>query len=161
MNTQRRKLVGAIGIAALTGSRVLASDRDQFVGVYKLSAQIRRAKDGTETSTGSANPVGRIAYDKSGRVFTMIAPPGRKPAKDPRNVTPEEYKEIETGLLAYFGTYEVDEAKHIVTIHIEAAANPALTGTTIVRPYEFSGNKLTMIVPGDPEARIVWERLPD
>jgi hypothetical protein len=38
--------------------------------------------------------------------------------------TPEEAKAIVTGMIAYYGTYTVDEAAKVVTLHIEASSFP-------------------------------------
>ena len=70
--------------------------------------------------------------------------------KDQRNMTLEDYQEMARGLMGYFGTYQVDEANQKLVIKMEAAANPALTGTTIEREYILTDTTLTMIVPGNP-----------
>ena len=134
--------------------------RERIVGVYRLSKVVRRTADGQETVT-NANPTGRISYDKAGRVWVLLAPATRKAPQDPRNITPEEYKAMNAGLMAYFGTYEVDEPNKKLVIHIDAAANPALSGTSIERAYKLTSTTLTMTVPGNPATDNVFERLPD
>jgi hypothetical protein len=159
----RRQAFGAVAAAAIASAqsaRSAISPKDRIAGVYRLAKVVRRAADGTET-VANANPAGRISYDKAGRVWVLIAPANRKPPQDPRNITLEEYKEMNAGLMAYFGTYEVDEANQKLIIHIEAAANPAFNGTTIERAYKLTGTTLTMTVPGNPAIDNVFERLPD
>jgi hypothetical protein len=109
----------------------------------------------------NANPTGRISYDGAGRVWVLLAPAGRKAAEDPRNITLDEYKAMNAGLMAYFGSYEVDEPNQKLIIHIEAAANPALSGTTIERVYKLTDTTLTMTVPGNPATDNVFERMAD
>ena len=159
---KRRQAIGLVGSMAVAATTALAATpaRERIVGLYKLAKVIRRTADGQETVT-NANPTGRISYDKSGRVWILLAPPERKPAKDQRNMILEDYQEMARGLMGYFGTYEVDEAKKKLIIHLEAAANPALTGTTIEREYVLTDTTLTMIVPGNPATLNVFERLPD
>jgi hypothetical protein len=162
----QKKLVnrrGALTAAAATfivaRASAAAPARERIVGLYRLAKVIRTA-DGQETVV-NANPTGRISYDKSGRVMILLAPADRKAAIDPRNVSPQEYQEMNRGLMAYYGTYQVDEANQKLIIKMEAAANPALTGTTIERAYILTDTTLTMIVPGNPATLNVFERIPD
>jgi Lipocalin-like domain len=146
----------AAGVAAR--SQGVRSAKERIVGVYRLARVVRRTADGQET-IANANPTGRLSYDSAGRVWVLLAPAGRKAAVDPRNITLEEYKAMNAGLMAYFGSYEVDEANQKLIIHIEAAANPALSGTTIERVYKLTDTTLTMTVPGNPATDNVFERL--
>jgi hypothetical protein len=165
MVNRRRVLHLAAATAAASvavesqGLRV-RSAKERIVGLYRLARVVRRTADGQETVT-NANPTGRISYDSAGRVWVLLAPAGRKAAEDPRNITIEEYKAMNAGLMAYFGSYEVDEANQKLIIHIEAAANPALSGTTIERVYKLTDTSLTMTVPGNPATDNVFERLAD
>jgi hypothetical protein len=152
-------LLGSVAVAAVS-AHAAAPARERIVGLYKLAKVVRRTADGQETVT-NANPTGRISYDRSGRVWVLLAPAERKAAADQRNMTMDDYQEMARGLMGYFGTYEVDEAKKKLIIHLEAAANPALTGTTIEREYVLTDTTLTMIVPGNPATLNVFERLPD
>jgi hypothetical protein len=159
----RRQVLQAITIGLATRTAAHAQGitaRERIVGVYRLAKVVRRTADGQETVT-NANPTGRISYDKAGRVWVLLAPAGRKAAQDARNVTLEEYKGMNAGLMAYFGTCEVDEANQKLVIHIEAAANPALSGTTMERNFKLTETTLTMTVPGATAIDNVFERLPD
>ena len=101
--------LAATGAAVAAGMKAAAPAKERIVGVYRLARVVRRTADGQETVT-NANPTGRISYDKSGRVMILLAPAERKAPKDPRNVTMEEYQDAARGLMAYYGTYQVDEA---------------------------------------------------
>jgi hypothetical protein len=150
----------AAGVAAHSQGLRVRSAKERIVGLYRLARVVRRTAEGQETVT-NANPTGRISYDSAGRVWVLLAPAGRKAAEDPRNITLEEYKAMNAGLMAYFGSYEVDEANQKLIIHIEAAANPALSGTTIERVYKLTDTTLTMTVPGNPATDNVFERMAD
>ena len=152
--------VTAAGLDAKSQGLRVRSAKERIVGLYRLARVVRRTADGQETVT-NANPTGRISYDSAGRVWVLLAPAGRKAAEDPRNVTLEEYKAMNAGLMAYFGSYEVDEVKQKLIIRIEAAANPALSGTTIERVYKLTDTTLTMTVPGNPATDNVFERMAD
>jgi len=150
----------AAGLDARSQGLRVRSAKERIVGLYRLARVVRRTADGQETIT-NANPTGRISYDSAGRVWVLLAPAGRKAAEDPRNITLDEYKAMNAGLMAYFGSYEVDEVKQKLIIHIEAAANPALSGTTIERVYKLTDTTLTMTLPGNPATDNVFERMAD
>ena len=79
--------------------------------------------------------------------------------------TPEEVKAAYEGIRCYFGTYEVDERKKIVTHHVQGHSFPNGMGTDNIRFYEFSGNSLiltTVPIKMDGKkvvGKLVWERL--
>ena len=45
-------------------------------------------------------------------------------SRDPMRATPEENKAVMEGLIAYYGTFAVNEADKIVTFRIEASSFP-------------------------------------
>ncbi len=126
-----------------------AGIQDRFAGVWKLVSFETRGRDGSVTHPFGENPVGRITYDKAGRMSAQLMRPGRR--SDDR-----------TGFFAYFGTYRIDEASRTVVHHVEACLAPAWVGTDVRRTYEFSGNRLILTVTReDGVGRLVWEREPD
>ncbi len=158
---QRRQALGLLGMAAAASLEAAPSARDRFIGVHRLVAYQRKSQGGEATDIYGPNPVGRIAYDKAGRMFALLMRPGRKPPKDPRAVTLEEYREIQSGFIAYMGTFDVDEAERTIVHHVEAASNAAWVGTDLKRGYEFSGSRLMLTVPGANGAIVAWEREKD
>jgi hypothetical protein len=134
--------------------------KEKIVGLYRLTKVVRRTADGQETVTDT-NPTGRISFDGAGRVWALFAPAGRKAPQDARNITLEEYKEMNAGLIAYYGTYQVDEAHQKLIIQMEANANPARSGTTIERAFKMTDTTLTLTLPGIPAVDNVFERMPD
>jgi hypothetical protein len=157
---QRREALAFLGLAGATQLGAAPAAREQFVGLWQLVRQFNLAKDGSEVPV-AAQQRGRISWDRAGRVWVLLYNEGRRAPADPRMPTLEEYREMNSGLMTYFGSYEIDEAKQTVTHHLQAAASPALIGTDLVRRYEFSGNRLTLIFPGEAQRHIVFERLPD
>jgi hypothetical protein len=122
---------------------------EQIVGTYRLA---RYAPHGSE-------PIGRISYDASGRMWAMIFPPGRKPVT--RDSSPEEYRDTMRGVIAYYGTYTIDEATGRVIHHVEAASNPQWIGDDFIRWYRFEGRNLVIALNPRFENPLLWERLPD
>jgi hypothetical protein len=157
---QRRDALALLGLAGAAQLGAEPSARDQFIGVWQLVKQFNVAQDGSEIPV-ALQQRGRISWDRAGRVWVLLYNEGRSAPADPRMPTLEEYREMYSGLMTYFGNYHVDEAKQTVTHHLQAAASPALIGTDLVRRYEFSGNRVTLIFPGEAQRHIVFERLPD
>jgi hypothetical protein len=68
------------------------------------------------------------------------------------------------GYEAYFGTYTIDETNHTVTHHLEGALASADVGRNLVREFQVSGDKLTIVVrTSSPKGRqirtLTWERV--
>ena len=147
---------GVAGCAALLLTLVGAAEpipaqtvQQRFVGVYRLA---RYAPFGD-------HPIGRISYDASGRMWAMLLPPDRKPLT--RSSSPEEYRDTMRGVVAYYGTYTIDEAAGRVIHHVEAASNPAWIGDDFIRWYRFEGRNLLIALNPRFENPLLWERLPD
>jgi hypothetical protein len=156
----RRHLLAMTGMAmlpggrsAIQGQRMVTSTpdslREQFAGTYRLAVY----------TPHGPNPNGRIHYDRAGYMWAMLVPRGKKPL--PQNPTIEDYRDLQRGLVAYYGSYDVDESTKRVIHHVEAGSNPAWIGTDFVRWYEFSGNRLTLRVSATSQSPLIWERLPD
>ena len=153
----RKEFFSLMPMAAIAGlefgrepGRVLNADEERFVGVYKLIS-----------SGGSGeNPIGRIYYDRVGRMGAMLHPSDRKPL--PEAPTVADYKEMLRGLVTYFGTFTIDEPTKRVFHHIEGALDPDEVGKQRVRWYEFAGNRLSLYTrEGFSGTPLVWERLPE
>ena len=157
---QRRDALALLGLAGAAQLGAASSERDQFIGVWQVVKQFNLDKDGTEIPVAPRQR-GRISWDRAGRVWVLLYNEGRSAPADPRMPTIEEYRQMNSGLMTYFGNYQVDEANKTITHHLLAAANPALAGSDLVRHYEFSGNRVTLIFPGEARRHIVFERLPD
>ena len=163
MNTQLAKValrfVGlgsgvrlATVMAALTAAPIAASAQsvhEQILGTYRLA---RYSAHGEE-------PVGRISYDASGRMWAMLLPPGRAPIS--RESPPEQYRDTMRGVVAYYGSYTIDESTRRVIHHVEAASNPAWIGDDFIRWYRFEGPNLLISLNQSFDNPLLWERLAD
>jgi len=157
---QRRDVLALLGLAGAAQLGAAPSARDRLIGVWQLVKQFNMAKDGSEIPVALTQR-GRISWDRAGRVWVLLYNEGRSAPANPATPTVDEYREMNAGLMTYFGTYDVDETKQTVTHHLQAAASPALIGTELVRRYEFSGNRVALIFPGESQRHVVFERLPD
>ena len=157
---QRRDALALLGLAGAAQLGAQPSARDQLIGVWQLVKQFNVAKDGSEIPV-ALRQRGRISWDRAGRVWVLLYNEGRSAPANPATPTLEEYREIYSGLITYFGNYQVDEAAQTVTHHLQGSSSPALIGTDLVRRYEFSGNRVALIFSGEAQRHVVFERLPD
>lgn len=146
----RAAVLAALVLAAPAGAQTegSASDASRLIGTYSLA----------EYAPHGENPAGRITYEAAGRMSAMLLPPGREPITE--SSTAEEYREAMQGLIAYYGTYEIDEATGRVIHHVEAASNPAWIGEAFERWYRFDGEDLRLSLNPDFDNALLWARLP-
>jgi hypothetical protein len=100
--------------------------KDQLIGTWTLVSWEQVNKDGTKRQDFGPSPKGVTTFDAAGHVFTMYARPDLpKIASDDRTkATPQEAQAINAGILAYFGTYTVDEASKTITLQMESTTYP-------------------------------------
>ena len=122
----RISAVTTLGLAALPGSAVSQSLKDQLVGTWTLVAWDQTNPDGSKLQRFGANPKGYNIFDASGRVFVMFARPDlpKIASSNPSTPTPDEAKAIVSGAISYFGTYAVNEADKSVVFRLEASSFP-------------------------------------
>lgn len=154
LGVTQRGLALAILLVLPAASSNAQSDASQsvaerLVGVYTLA---RYAAHGD-------HPTGRISYDAAGRMWAMLLPPGREPLT--RSSSAEDYRAAMRGVVAYYGTYEIDEATGRVIHHVEAASNPAWIGDDFIRWFRFEGRDLIISLNPRFENTLLWKRLPD
>jgi hypothetical protein len=155
----RREVLALTGLLAVQRLGAAPSARDQLVGLWQLVDQFTIGKNGEQIKVAEKQR-GRISWDRSGHVWVLLYNEGRTAPASPLMPTLAEYREMNSGLMTYYGSYEIDEAKQTVTHHLQAAANPSLIGTDLVRRYVFTGNRVALIFPGS-ERHVVFERIGD
>ena len=154
---------------ALTRQASAAGDpRHRFVGTWQLVRVERLGPSGellpapAPPAFGSANPVGFLMYDPSGYMGVTIMQSGRRKYAG-QEPTPDEAKAALAGFVSYFGTFNVDEAKSVVTHTLEGSLNPSMEAEQR-RSFQISGNQLTLKPPPAStgiQSRLIWERVPD
>jgi Lipocalin-like domain len=157
---QRREALALTGLVAALRLDAQPSGRDRLIGLWQLVGQYNIGKDGQQIPVAERQR-GRISWDRSGHVWVLLYNDGRKGPANTFTPTLEEYREMNSGLMTYYGNYDVDEAKQTVTHHLQAAANPSLIGTDLVRRFEFTGNRVALIFPGEMQRHVVFERIGD
>jgi hypothetical protein len=146
----------------------IAGGRRPLVGTWSLVSRVVRLEDGTviqDPGLGKA-PKGYLIYDSSGHVAAQGMKPERPLAIDcgGSSPAPSNNSQSVNGYDAYFGTYTVDDTNHTVTHHLEGALAAADVGKNLVREFQVSGDKLTIVVrtnsPNDKQIiTLTWERV--
>lgn len=143
--------------------------RESFVGTWRLVAANFYKADGTLVKLYGDEPKGIFVYDDGGRMCVQIMEPER-PLLPPGHLAEhasDDYQRILIGYIAYFGTYDVDEAARTVTHHVQGSLIPNWVGTDLVRGYEFSGTRLTLRTSASRlrgelmRGELIWERMYD
>ena len=118
---------------ALVPSNVLGqqkSIKEQLVGTWIFVSAHDVKPDGSRVDPWGPNPKGAAVYDANGR-FTFMIMRSDLPKFASNNraqATGDEGKAVAQGMVAYYGTYTVNEADKTVTYRIEASSYPNLSG---------------------------------
>ena len=167
----RRAVITALSLApfvhAATSS---AAERKKFIGMWKLiSGESKDQVTGEVLYPWGKNPFGRLLYDEAGRVFVQLMNPGRRSVGGMSNIgaaaaiassSADDMRDMLTGLNAYFGTFDIDQAAGIVIHHLQSALIPSWVGTDQRRRYELStaGELILLNTASGADYRLVWQR---
>jgi hypothetical protein len=128
MNRRSILNISAITALGLTSPNIAMAQtkslKDQLVGTWTLASWEQTNNDGSKRQDFGPNPKGVTTFDTNGHVFTMYAKPDlpKVASSDRSKPTPEEGQAIAAGLLAYFGTYTVDEASKTISLQLESSS---------------------------------------
>jgi hypothetical protein len=137
---------------------------DQFKGTWTLVSIRYVSPDGSVIEPFGPNAKGMLVFDGRRFATQVMAASLPKFSSDNRMIgTPQEYEAISHGVVAYFGTYTVNQADRIVTLHIERSSFPNWEGTDQERKFEFVGDELRYTAahstanPAEA-AELVWKK---
>jgi len=99
--------------------------KEQLVGVWSLDSVKTTRPDGTSFDPWGRAATGTLIYDPSGRFAFMIIR-GDIPKFERGKATPEQYKAASEGVIAYHGTYTVNEGDKTITHKVEGSSFPSL-----------------------------------
>lgn len=129
-----------------------------LVGTWLLVSQIASYPDGSVEATRGENPAGILMYDADGNMSVQLM---RTDERAGEYTDLSDLKTAMEGYHAYFGRYEVDEARRLVKHHVVGSGYPGYRGTTQLRYYTLSGDTLTLRGEADesrPNRTMVWRR---
>jgi hypothetical protein len=118
----------------------------RFIGGWNLKSYVAICSDGRVLQPYGDQPYGKIIYDADGNlgVFLMASNRDKFESDNPSRSTPDESKVAMDKMMAYCGTYTIDEEQHIVTHQLEASSFPNWENTDQIRKFSFDGNELKL-----------------
>ena len=130
--------------AGAAAAQAPKSAKEQFVGTWTLVSIQYVRPDGRKIEPFGPNAKGMLVFDATGHFATQVMAADRpKFASNNRMIgTGEEYKAASHGVVAYFGTYTVNEADSVVTLHIERSSFPNWESTDQKRTFSFVNDEL-------------------
>jgi hypothetical protein len=118
------------------------ADVSALLGTWSMVSWQREViATGERIDALGTNPTGFINYGADGRMFAIVIQKDR-PAPAGPVPTDQEKLRLYNSMLAYAGTYTLDDEK--LVHHIDASWNQAWTGTDQVRFYDLDGDVLTI-----------------
>lgn len=158
MKTLRYGLVAlVVTMAALAAAQPAKKDaashesaRERLIGAWHL---VRIDTAGAEGQPAAADePLGILIYTRDGHMSVQLMYP--KSANTPSN----EY--VHDGYEASFGSYDVDEATHTLTHHVQGSVTrELLAGRDLPRVYRFTREGRLIIRSANPQEHwsVTWE----
>lgn len=155
------RIIAVLLWALFLGQPAFADDQVKLAGTWKLAAfDIEFQDNGERRPTYKAGASGYLIFMPEGRMMTVIAANGRKPAKSDQ----EAAAALRT-MFAYSGMYRLEGDKWITKVDV--SWNEAWTGTNQVRHYKFDGPRLLVVAAWQPSRNepgrkvrgiLTWER---
>ncbi len=154
---------GATSGHGMTAVEQTSKGGGKVVGTWTLVSETAHQGDKTTQPLGP-NPLGSMMLDKGGHFMLLISrrdlPKFAAGKRD--SGTPEENKAVLSGLLAFVGTYTVNEG--VLTLHPEASTFPNWIGSDQKRYFSIAGDEMkwTNRTPaiGAEVVEVVWKRTP-
>ncbi len=126
-----------------------ASDREKLIGAWNL---VRiDSEDPKVGDTSMPQPVGMLIYTRDGHVSVQLM--YSKSQQDLNN----QY--VRAGYEASFGTYDIDQATHTLTHHVQGSnTGDLLVGKDLPRIYQFTGDGRLVIRSANPDEHwsVTW-----
>ena len=125
------------------------SDRNRLIGAWQL---VSIASPGPDGKMSVSHPAGMLTYTRDGHVSVQLMYPASESAIS------NEY--VLNGFEASFGSYDIDEAKHILTHHIQGSNTRDLpVGKNLPRLYDFDaeGNLIIKSARSDEHWSVTWK----
>jgi hypothetical protein len=146
-----------------TFGQTAKNDKERLVGSWIL-VSLTSGEGASQTLPYGPNPKGTMMVDASGRFsITVLRSDLPKFASNNRMTgTSAENTAIVQGSIAYFGTYTIDEATHVITVNVEGSTFPNFDGGMQTRVLSFDGDEVTYLNPtpsmGGGTAKVTYRR---
>jgi Lipocalin-like domain len=117
-----------------------------LVGSWRLISYEDKDANNNSVFPYGKTPAGLLIYDDTGHMSAqmMKTPPPDVASDDWDQFTVQEKVALFDGYAAYFGRYEVDETRHLVTHLAEADLSRLYIGRREERHYQLEGDRLIL-----------------
>ncbi len=106
--------------------------KDQITGTWSFASTVNTRPDGSRVDPWGPGATGSLIYYPNGRFAFMIVR-ADLPKFERDKGTPEQFKAAAQGLIAYHGTYTVDEANKTIVHRVIGSSFAAFNGTDVKR----------------------------
>ena len=156
----------ASAISSATAQESTKPLKERLVGTWDLVSNYAVRQDGSRLDPFGPNPAGRYMLDATGRFTYMIYGSGRPKfaSNNRREGSSEENKAAVQGIIAFYGTYTVDEPARTVTWHVERCSFPNWEGSDRKTTVMLNGDDLSYTADPIPSAagpyipQVTWKR---
>jgi hypothetical protein len=153
-------VLGAVASPVAQPRPDAAKLKQQLIGSYKLVSYLQYDEKGVERK--SNHTAGQISYDAAGRMSAQLMPGDRPPLPAGGQATDAQRAAAAAGYISYFGRYEIDAERGVVTHHVEGALSQNMLGRAMPRWFELSPDGETLYLStknGDRvTGRLRWDR---
>jgi lipocalin-like protein len=132
----RRNLLTISAISVLATSLMIGSTvaqqkslKDQLIGTWILVEAVDVQPDGSKVNPWGSSPLGTYMFDGSGRFAQMLIRSDLPKIANRAQGTADQNKAVVTGSVAMYGTYSVNEAEKLITLHFEGSTFASFNGT--------------------------------
>lgn len=143
-------VVAIAGLAQAQSAKKQVGDREKLIGAWHLKHIEAPGPDGKPMDI--PQPQGMLIYTRDGHMSVQLMYPKSADALS------NEY--VLKGYEASFGSYDIDEAKHTVTHHVQGSVTrDLLVGKDLPRVYQFTDDGHLIIKSARPDEhwRVTWE----
>jgi hypothetical protein len=144
--------VTAVAIATASGATLAQTTQKELTGGWTVVSVVNHV-DGKDIDIYGKSPAGYMTFGANGRFSIQLMRPDIPKVSSNNRVktTPEESAAIAQGLLSYFGTWKLVNAKTgEITMHIEASSFANWNGTDQKRLMTVKGDSLIVNNPASP-----------
>lgn len=143
-------VVSIAGLAHAQSGYNRGGDHERLIGAWHLVHMESPGPDGKSVDT--PQPQGMLIYTRDGPMSVQLMYPKSANAQN------NEY--VQDGYEASFGSYDLDEAAHTLTHHVEGSVTgDLLVGKHLLRAYRFTAEGRLIIRSTRPDEHwsVTWE----
>jgi hypothetical protein len=143
-------LLAIVGFTQAQSAKGQVSDRERLIGAWHLAHIDSPGSDGVPGNI--AQPTGMLIYTRDGHMSVQLMYP------EAANAQSNEY--VQDGYEASFGSYDVDEATHTLTHHVQGSnTRDLLVGKDLPRVYQLTPDGRLIIKSARPDEHwsVTWQ----